>query len=131
MSGRILVAVPDLYFAAKIAATAEACGAEIEMLAPAAIAEAARAAASGFPARPAATLVILDLAAGAEALSAAHALKGDPVTRPVTIVGFYSHVDQALRDAALAAGIDHVLPRSAFVGRLPELLKNAAAASAT
>jgi hypothetical protein len=41
------------------------------------------------------------------------------------MVGFYSHVDTATRDAALAAGVETVLPRSAFVARLPELLRGA------
>jgi hypothetical protein len=40
----------------------------------------------------------------------------------VPVTGFFSHVDHATRDAALAAGVDEVLPRSAFVSRLPALL---------
>ena len=99
------------------------------MLSPGTVARLARAdatdAACGAPA-----LVILDLT-GPGALDDARALKHDPATRAVPIVGFYSHVDHALREAALAAGLDHVLPRSAFVARLPELLKRAAAPAAS
>ena len=40
----------------------------------------------------------------------------------VRTIGFGSHVDRALLDAARAAGCDEVLPRSAFFARLPELL---------
>jgi NADH:ubiquinone oxidoreductase subunit 6 (subunit J) len=40
-------------------------------------------------------------------------------------VGFYPHVDRALREAALAAGVDQVLPRSAFTVRLAALLAGA------
>jgi hypothetical protein len=37
------------------------------------------------------------------------------------IVAFGSHVDDEVLDAARAAGIDDVLPRSLFFRRLPEL----------
>ena len=47
---------------------------------------------------------------------------GDSVTRELRVVGFYSHVDQATREAALASGVDDVLPRSAFTARLPAIL---------
>ena len=50
------------------------------------------------------------------------ALKADDRTRAVPVVGFYSHVETALRRSALEAGIDEALPRSAFTQRLPELL---------
>ena len=39
------------------------------------------------------------------------------------IVAFGSHVDTALLEAARAAGVDDVLPRSAFFRRLPEVLR--------
>ncbi|MCA1656663.1 MAG: hypothetical protein LC713_02965 [Actinobacteria bacterium] len=38
------------------------------------------------------------------------------------VLGFGSHVDRALLDAARAAGCDRVMARSAFFSRLPELL---------
>ena len=67
-------------------------------------------------------LIVLDLQAPGDPLTLARALKADPGTAGLEIVGFYSHVEQALREAALAAGVDHVLPRSAFTARLPALL---------
>jgi DNA-binding NarL/FixJ family response regulator len=39
------------------------------------------------------------------------------------IVGFGSHVDRALLDAARAAGCDQVLTRSAFFSRLDQVLR--------
>jgi DNA-binding NarL/FixJ family response regulator len=39
------------------------------------------------------------------------------------IVGFGSHVDEEMLDAARAAGIDEVLPRSVFFRKLGELLE--------
>jgi hypothetical protein len=41
---------------------------------------------------------------------------------PGRVVGFASHVDRELHAAARAAGCDEVLTRSAFFGRLPEVL---------
>ena len=40
----------------------------------------------------------------------------------VSIIGFLPHVQIELRERALAAGCDTVLPRSAFAQKLPELL---------
>jgi CheY-like chemotaxis protein len=41
----------------------------------------------------------------------------------VTVIGFLPHVQTALREQALDAGCDSVLPRSAFAQKLPELLR--------
>ncbi|HVF74848.1 MAG TPA: hypothetical protein VM938_07350 [Acidimicrobiales bacterium] len=41
------------------------------------------------------------------------------------VIGFGSHVDTALLDAARAAGVTEVLPRSKFFSRLAELLGGA------
>jgi hypothetical protein len=41
---------------------------------------------------------------------------------PVRTIGFGSHVDTDLREAARAAGVDEVLPRSRFFARVAELL---------
>ena len=40
------------------------------------------------------------------------------------VIAYGSHVDRALLVAARAAGVDDVLPRSAFFTRLPSLLSN-------
>jgi CheY-like chemotaxis protein len=115
MSPRRVVAVaPDLFFATRIAGTARQLGVALELPAPAAALETIRAAPPD--------LVILDLHAPGDMLGLARALRADPATRAIPLVGFYAHVDRALREAALAAGVDPVLPRSAFTVRLPALL---------
>jgi hypothetical protein len=40
----------------------------------------------------------------------------------VRTIGYYPHVDRALRERALRAGASRVVPRSAFFGRLHEWL---------
>lgn len=115
MTGRRVVAVvPDLFFATRIAATAARLGVTLETPAPEQAPVAIRQ-------RPP-DLVILDLRAPGDPLALARALKADPATRSVPVVGFYPHVEGELREAALAAGVDQVLPRSAFTVRLAALL---------
>jgi len=111
---RVVAVVPDLFFAARIAATAERVGVVLEMPAPATSLETIR--------RAPPELVILDLHAPGDPLGLARALRADPTTRAIRILGFYSHVDRELREAALGAGLDQVLPRSAFTVHLPALL---------
>lgn len=114
----ILAVVPDLFFSAKLEATARAAGVP---LAFAPVAQALERCAAEPPAR-----LLLDLHAPG-ALELARALHEDARTRTVRVTGFYSHVDAERRAEALAAGVDDVLPRSAFVARLPELLAGASA----
>ena len=111
---RVVAVVPDLFFATRIAGTAAHLGVALEMPAPED--------ALGIIRRAPPDLIILDLHAPGEPLALARALSADPATGAVPLIGFYSHVDGALREAAIAAGIDHVLPRSAFTVRLPALL---------
>ena len=68
--------------------------------------------------RPA--LVVIDLTqAGATLLIQRLAEEGWPT------VGFYPHVDEALRERAVLAGLGRAVPRSRFFGRLPDMLKPA------
>jgi CheY-like chemotaxis protein len=110
---RVVAVVPDLFFASRIAGTASRLGVALEQPRPDQALEAVR--------RRPPDLVLLDLHAPGDPLGLARALREDPATRHVPIVGFYAHVDQALRAAALAAGIQ-AMPRSAFTVRLPALL---------
>ncbi|HTM57779.1 MAG TPA: hypothetical protein VL123_05130 [Candidatus Udaeobacter sp.] len=111
----ILVAVPDLFFLTRIRAVAEASRATVVECEPPALAERVR------EARP--DLVILDLHAPGDPLAAVRSLKSDPILASVPVVGFYSHVDQELRLLAQSAGVDFVLPRSAFTAKLPALIQ--------
>ena len=115
---RVVALVPDLFFATRISATAAQVGASVEWPAAGAAFEAIR----GAP--PA--LVILDLHAPGDPLALVRALKADPATRSLPVIGFYSHVERELRAAAIEAGVDQVIPRSAFTVRLPAILRGEA-----
>jgi len=112
-AGPVLVAVPDLFFATRIATVARLQGVAYEVVNPAQVAARAKAASP--------RLVIVDLHAPG-GIEAVRALRADPATRELPVVGFYSHVDQATRALALEAGASEVLPRSAFTVRLAEIL---------
>jgi CheY-like chemotaxis protein len=113
-SRRVVSVVPDLFFATRIRATAQQLGVALED------ASVERALDLIRETRP--DLVVLDLHASGEPLALARALKADASTASVPIAGFYSHVEHAMRAAAIEAGVDHVLPRSAFTARLAALL---------
>ncbi len=109
----VVMVVPDLFFATRIATAAAHLGIELESVAPAGLVETCRTRAPD--------LVIVDLHGGGDPLGAVLALRASEA-RGVRVVGFHSHVDAAIREAALEAGVDEVLPRSAFTVRLALLL---------
>lgn len=116
MKRRILAAVDDMFFAAKIRAVAEHMGVEISFSRDleAAI-EAAR------EAKP--SLIIVDLHAGRlDLLTLCRTLKADSALSSIPTLGFFSHVRTALMQQAKEAGCDYVIPRSAFTNKLPEIL---------
>ena len=117
MKRRVLAAVPDMFFAAKIRGAAEALGVAVEFArSPDAAAEKALAEAPD--------LVIADLhARGCDPLALAARFKSDERLRPIPLVGFYSHVEDALRRRAEESGFDRVMPRSAFAQQLPQILQ--------
>jgi CheY-like chemotaxis protein len=111
---RVLAVVTDLFFAARIAEVAKQIGVAVELVDVASALEACRVA------RP--DLLVVDLEAPDDAAEAIRRLRADPATRDVEVLGFYPHVRHELRLAALEAGADRVLPRSAFTRRLAQVL---------
>ena len=101
---RVVALVPDLLFGSKIHAALTAAGHEVALTGDE---QEARAQV------PEADVLVVDLASGTvdgaalvEAMRAADELSG---TRTLA---FYSHVDVEVRERALAAGFDLVVPRS-------------------
>lgn len=68
-------------------------------------------------------VIVLDLNMnGLETLQLIRALKAEPTTSGIRLVGFVSHVQTTVREAALEAGCDQVVARSAFSQNLPAIL---------
>ena len=116
MSDKILAVVDDLFFLAKIQQTARQLNVAVEAVAPGSLQD--RLTEDG------ACGVLLDLnhRSGA-AIEAIKAAKRDSRSAKVPLVGFLSHVQAELAQAARAAGCDKILARSAFTQQLPLLLQ--------
>src|SRR2546425_13190026 len=104
----IIAVLDDLMFTSKIKTTAGQLGVAVTLArsADAALSEMRKAAPS---------LVILDLNnARANPLGLVASMKQDPALSSVPTVGYVSHVQTEVIDAARRAGVGEVLARSAF-----------------
>lgn len=112
----ILAILDDLLFTSKIRSTAKQVGAALL------VAKSRDAALAEMRAnRP--SLVIFDLNnPRTDPLGIVASMKGDPALAAIQTVGFVSHVQTDLIDAARKAGVDHVMARSMFAERLPQIL---------
>ncbi len=112
----VLAAVDDLLFGSKIRVAAGQTGVEVMFArTPDEILRRAR------ELKPA--LVIFDLnSRQTDPLATIAALKADPSLAGTRTIGFVSHVQGDVVDAAREAGVDQVLARSAFASQLPELI---------
>ncbi|MGI8654466.1 MAG: hypothetical protein ACR2LC_04540 [Pyrinomonadaceae bacterium] len=117
MKNTVIAAVDDMIFAAKIRAVAESLNLNVRFAKSATtILAAAR------EAKP--SLIIFDLhSQKCDPFTTATLIKADEDLRTMKLLGFYSHVQTALRDQANTAGFDRVLPRSAFTKHLAEILR--------
>ena len=115
----VIAVVDDLFFASKIRGTAEQVGTRVQF--SRSIADALAKARDKAPG-----LIIADLNASCcDAIELARALKSDDSLTGVPLLGFFSHIQIELQQAAVAAGYDRVMPRSAFTKNLAEILSGA------
>lgn len=116
MSQIVISVVDDMFFASKIRAVAEAAGVEISFpRSQEAVVSKARETKS--------ELILVDLHnQRVDPIALARELKSDEELQGIRLLGFFSHVETELQRNALAAGFDHVIPRSVFARDLPELL---------
>ena len=116
----VLAVVDDLFFASKIRGTAEQIGVTVTFARKAdAILDLAR--------RDRPALIIFDLNSDRiEPAALARQLKADEQLRSIPLLGFFSHVQTELQHQAEEAGIDRVIPRSAFTKHLSEILSGTA-----
>ncbi len=105
--------IPDLIFSTKVHSTAKAL--QLPHRVVKGLKSLGDALAADHP-----RLLIVDMAAGPDAVSAIKLAKA--ATTPPKVVVFLSHVDVDLAQAARAAGADAVMARSAFTVELPKIL---------
>jgi PleD family two-component response regulator len=112
----ILAILDDLLFTSKMRATAKQIGATLS------VAKSRDAALAEMRAN-APALVIFDLNnPRTDPLGIVADMKGDPALAEIPTVGFVSHVQTELIDAARKAGVTDVMARSMFAERLPQIL---------
>jgi CheY-like chemotaxis protein len=68
------------------------------------------------------SLVIVDLALRDDPFTAITALKKNPKTKGIAVVGYYEHVRKDLLEKGEKAGCDQVLPRAAFSQHLGDVV---------
>ncbi|HEY4839942.1 MAG TPA: hypothetical protein VIH72_15100 [Candidatus Acidoferrales bacterium] len=113
--GIVLALVDDIFFQARISATAKQVGVELKMFgAPDSLVAAA--AVGG-------ELIVIDLNARADAIGALDQLCEAGNQTPV--IAFLSHVQTELAERARAAGCTEVMPRSRFTQDLAAILGRA------
>jgi CheY-like chemotaxis protein len=113
----ILAVVDDLMFSSKIKTAATQLGVSLKFArsSVAALAEMRKEGPS---------LVILDLNnPRTDPLGIVNAMHGDPALSAIPTVGYVSHVDTDVINAARQAGVTEVLARSAFTTQLADILK--------
>jgi len=113
---KVLAVVEDLFFTVKINEAAKRSGLSVAFV------KSERDALDQAAENPA--LIILDLNfAGVEPVALIRKLKADPALQKISLLGYVSHVQGELKQAAQEAGCDMVLARSAFSQNLPQILK--------
>ena len=116
MPRNVIAIVDDLFFASKIRGTAEALDVAVSFPRHAdGVREVIQ--------RNSPALIICDLHSEKfDVLELAKTLKADAATREIPLIGFFSHVQTDLKDAAEGAGFDRVMPRSLFTKNLAAIL---------
>jgi CheY-like chemotaxis protein len=112
---KVLAVMSDLFFSVKINDAAKKLGMTAEFVKDKTLAlEKAKL-------KP--PLIILDLNCdAADPLGLIAAIKADPETAGIAMIGFVSHVQDDLKQKAQEAGCDTVVARSVFAQNLPAIL---------
>jgi len=119
-NARILAVLDDLFFTVKINESAKRAGMPITFV------KSEKDALDQAGAKPA--LIIIDLnCSQIDPLALVGKLKANAETKPISVIGYLSHVQGELKQQAQEAGCDMVLARSAFSQNLPQILKRHAA----
>jgi PleD family two-component response regulator len=113
---KVLALVSDLFFSVKITDAAKRAGMPVELIKdPKELLARAKS-------KP--SVIIFDLNfEDAAPLKLITELKGSAEFKGVSLIGYLSHVQGELKQAAQEAGCDMVLARSAFSQNLPQILK--------
>lgn len=118
---KIVAVLSDLMFTVKIQEAAKAAGLDVVFV------NSEQQAMEQAKQHPAAMILDLNDAAG-NPLDIVTKLKADKQTSKISLVGYVSHVQVDLKQAAQERGCDVVMARSAFSHNLPSILRRYAQA---
>ncbi|MDX6731856.1 MAG: hypothetical protein QOC54_1804 [Baekduia sp.] len=115
---RVGALVPDLLFGSKVKAALEAAGHEVEL----------RPRDSGsWEGVGDLDVLVVDLTTDAvDGIGFVERLRGAGELQGVSTLGFFAHVEPEVRERALAAGFDQVVPRSRMAREGPALVERLA-----
>lgn len=120
-SKKILAAVDDLLFVVKINETAKRTGLQVEFV------KTEKELLEKAKEKP--VLIVIDLNLRAfPPVRAITKLKSNAELKPLSVLGYVSHLQADLKQQAQAAGANMVLARSAFSQNMPQLFKRYAEA---
>ena len=112
--GRIAILVDDMFFAAKIRAAAQNAAREVESVKSL---EQLEKMVDNPP-----SMIIVDLnSERLDGIGVIELLKSNSTMKGIPIIGFLSHVQVDLKEAAETSGCDYVIPRSMFSMKLPDI----------
>jgi DNA-binding NarL/FixJ family response regulator len=117
---QVLALVPDLLFGSQVQGSLSAAGHEVELIAD----ERRLRERLADPERSPAGALVVDLTdARFDGAGILEALARDGSLADVRTLAFYSHVDAQVRERAMKAGFDLVVPRSRMAREGPQLLE--------
>jgi CheY-like chemotaxis protein len=124
---RVVALIPDLLFGSRVQGQLTAAGHEVELVGDAKrvrewlAGNAERA--GGRPAGTAAPVLVIDLTdPDLDGAALVRELNDEEALHEARTLGFYAHVDPAVRERALACGFDRVVPRSRMAREGAELV---------
>jgi DNA-binding NarL/FixJ family response regulator len=116
---RVLALVPDLLFGSRVQGALRAAGHEVELIAQ----ESRLRSRLGHAGTASAAVLVVDLtSAELDGASLLESLVATGELGQMRTLGFFSHVDTAVRERAEAAGFDLVVPRSRMAREGAELV---------
>lgn len=115
---RVAALIPDLLFGSKVQASLEAAGHEVDLI-------------SGdveaWDEVGGIDVLVVDLTADLDGIGLVETLAAGGELHDVRTLGFFAHVQPEVRDRALAAGFDQVVPRSRMAREGADLVGRLAA----
>lgn len=100
---RVAALIPDLLFGSKVQASLEAAGHEVDLISGEV---------EAWDEIGGIDVLVVDLTADLDGIGLVETLASGGELHDVRTLGFFAHVQPEVRDRALAAGFDQVVPRS-------------------